>query len=55
MAKIQIAIFVDVEVSERDGHSWEALQEGFKTIEGSLKTNEKIGNVYYEGISNVYK
>lgn len=55
MAKVQIAIFVDVEVSEKDGHSWEALQEGFKIIKDSLKTDEKIGNVYYEGIRNVYK
>ena len=30
MAKVQIAIFVDVEVSEKDGHSWEALNSTYK-------------------------
>lgn len=54
MAKIQIGIYVDVEVKEENGDSWEALHEGFETIKSALKKDERIKDIYYEGISKIY-
>ena len=50
---IRIALYVDVKVEQKDGHSWEALNEGFSTIKETLQKNDKIKNVYHEGISYV--
>lgn len=55
MAKIQLGIYVDVEVDEESGHTWEALREGFKIIKSALEKDTRIGNLYYEGISKVYE
>ena len=54
MAKIQINVFVDVEVKTKDGHSWEALHEGYEIVKKVLQRNKNIGDAFYEGISRVY-
>lgn len=54
MAKIQIQLFVDVEVDEENGCSLNALKEGFEIIKLSLQKDERIKNAYYEGISRIY-
>lgn len=55
MAKIQIGMYIDVEVEEEDGHSWDALKEGFEIIKSALEKDLRITNSYYEGISKVYE
>lgn len=55
MAKIQIKMFVEVVVDEDNGHSWEALHEGYEIIKSALEKDKRIGNSYYEGISKVFE
>jgi hypothetical protein len=37
-----------------DGHSWEALHEGYEIVKKVLQRNKNIGDAFYEGISKVY-
>ncbi|WP_282804663.1 hypothetical protein [Clostridium tetani] len=52
--KVGINLIVKVEIQEDDGNSWEALDEAFKIVQDTLKTNNKILDLYTEGIREIY-
>lgn len=50
---VELSLFVKVQVSSQNPHSWEALQEAYEIVKVILEKDNRIRQISTEGIHSV--